>query len=539
MNTPYSRVPADSAEATRDLQDRIGLFARATFFIAAAMLVATVATRVAFGLRSLSEELTQPFRIVNALALLLLFVVWRRCRGTTLSKPVLEWLDVVLTLSLCGAWSLLGWGAGTTFPSGLSIVLATTHTVIWRAIMIPSRYERTLLVSAIAIVPAIFAVIHQEMPYLAAATDERARIFLASTMLWCLVAIVVATLSSMTIYGLRKQILEVGKLGQYTLAEKIGEGGMGIVYRAKHAMLRRPAAIKLLLPERTHDRDLARFEREVQLTSRLRHPNTVSIFDFGRTAEGVFYYVMEYLDGFDLERLVLAEGPLAPPRVIHILTQISGALSEAHALGLIHRDIKPANIVLTERVDEPDVVKVVDFGLARTLDSRALDLTASDPAAANANAIIGTPMYLAPEAITSPDAVDARVDIYALGAVAYFLLTGQQVFSGNNVLEVCSKHMFEAPEPPSERLGRPLPADLEALVLSCLAKRVEDRPASAAALRVALLACADAPRHDEIAARAWWRKRGVELREKKKERLATADTTMAVDLRGRELPRSA
>jgi serine/threonine-protein kinase len=538
MSTPYSRVPADSAEATRDLQDRIGRFARATLMIASAMLVATVALRVALGLRTMGEEVTQPFRIVHELALVLLFVVWKRCRGTTLSKRTLEWLDVGLTLALCGAWSLLGWGAGTAFPVGLSIVLATTHTLIWRAIVIPSRYERTLVVSAIAIVPAIFAVIEQEMPYLASETDERARIFLISTMLWCIVAVVVASLSSMTIYGLRRQIIEVGKLGQYTLAEKIGEGGMGVVYRAKHAMLRRPAAIKLLLPGRTDERDLARFEREVQLTSRLRHPNTVSIFDFGRTAEGIFYYVMEYLDGFDLERLVLAEGPIAPPRVIHILAQISGALSEAHALGLIHRDIKPANIVLTERVDEPDVVKVVDFGLVRTLDSPALDVAATDPAATNANAIIGTPMYLAPEAITAPDTVDARVDIYAVGAVAYFLLTGQQVFNGNNVLEVCSKHLYEAPDPPSERLGRPISADLEALVLSCLAKRVEDRPASAAALRSALLACADAHRHDEVAARAWWRQRAVELREKK-DRILASDTTMAVDLRGRVLPRSA
>jgi serine/threonine-protein kinase len=534
MNTPYSRVPVDSAEASRDLQDRIARFARATLVIASAMLVATIAARVALGVRTLGDELTRPYRIVHVIMLVVLFVAWRRCRGAAMHRSTLDWLDAGLTIALCGAWSLLGWGAGTAFPAGLSTVLATTHTVIWRAIVVPSRYQRTLVISAIAVVPAIFAVIDQEMPYLASTTPERARIFLVSTLLWCMVAVVIASLASMTIYGLRKQIIEVGKLGQYTLAEKIGEGGMGVVYRAKHAMLRRPAAIKLLLPGRAGERDLARFEREVQLTSRLRHPNTVSIFDFGRTAQGIFYYVMEYLDGFDLERLVLAEGPISPSRTIHILAQISGALAEAHALGLIHRDIKPANIVLTERVDEPDVVKVVDFGLARTLQPGPAPL---DPAVTNANAIIGTPMYLAPEAISSPDGVDARVDIYALGAVAYFLLTGQQVFSGANVLEVCSKHLFEAPEPPSERLGRPIPADLEALVLSCLAKRVEDRPASAAALRVALLACADAQRHDEAAARTWWRERGAELRVKKT-RIAT-DTTMAVDLRGRDLPRSA
>jgi serine/threonine protein kinase len=336
----------------------------------------------------------------------------------------------------------------------------------------------------------------------------------------------------MTTGRLRKTVAESKSLGQYTLEEKLGEGGMGVVYRATHAMLRRPAAIKLLLKERASERDLARFEREVQLTSRLAHPNTISIFDYGRTAEGLFYYVMEFLDGMDLERLVREDGPLPAGRAIHVLAQASGALAEAHLMGLIHRDIKPANIVLTQRRDEPDVVKVVDFGLVKTLEPDT-----NQPGITRVNSITGTPLYLAPEAIASPESVDARADLYALGAVAYFVLTGQQVFEAATVMEVLSKHMFEEPVPPSTRLGRPISEDLESLVLTCLAKDRNARPASATALRAALLACEDAQRYDIDAARAWWRERGSVLRTGT--RLAPHGaghaTTMAIDLQGRPL----
>ncbi len=307
--------------------------------------------------------------------------------------------------------------------------------------------------------------------------------------------------------NLRRSVERSINLGQYTLEEKIGEGGMGVVYRATHALLRRPAAIKLLLKESASENDLVRFEREVQLTSRLAHPNTISIFDYGRTADGVFYYVMEYLDGVDLERLVQKDGPLDPGRAIHVLAQVAGALAEAHLSGLIHRDIKPANIVLTERLDEPDVVKVVDFGLVKTVEQASGDIGITQ-----VNSITGTPLYLAPEAIQSPQSVDGRADIYALGAVAYFILTGEHVFDGSTVVQVLTRHMLEQPAPPSAVLGRPIAKDLEAVILSCLAKERSQRPASAAEVRDALLACADAARYDAEAARGWWRERGAVLR---------------------------
>jgi serine/threonine-protein kinase len=377
-----------------------------------------------------------------------------------------------------------------------------THTLIGRSVVVPSTFRRTLWISSLAALPTVL-VIATHHAFVVNTAFDKVRISLAIS--WCGVAVAVATLISRTLYGLRKEISKVRQLGQYTLQEKIGEGGMGVVYRATHAMLRRPAAIKLLLKERASEADLVRFEREVQLTSRLAHPNTVSIFDYGRTSEGVFYYAMEYLDGMDLDRLIKTDGPLEAPRAIHILAKVCGALAEAHALGLIHRDIKPANIVLTERADEPDVVKVVDFGLVRPLGRNpgASDFTA---------AIIGTPLYLAPEAVTSPETVDGRADLYAVGAVAYFLLTGQTVFEAATVLEMCSKHLLEQPIPPSKRLGKVLSADLEALVLACLAKDRDARPSSAAALRAALLGCEDAERYDPQTSRAWWNGRGAELR---------------------------
>ena len=526
MGNAYTPVPADSAEATRHLQDRIGRFARIIFVIAGGMLVASVGIEIGLGRSTASASLTAPNRIVHLVAASLLFAVWRRCRGTPMRARVLHAIDATLTIALCAHWAMLGIGVPEASAIEPSIVLALTHTVIGRSVVVPSSFGRTLWISTVSTIPVIGFLVIRAMTVLPSASPT----FVVFASLWCLVAAIVAAVSSRQIFGLREQVREAEKLGQYTLAEKIGEGGMGVVYRATHAMLRRPAAIKLLLPDRAGEKDLARFEREVQQTSRLTHPNTISIFDYGRTSGGVFYYVMEYLDGFDLEWLVDEEGPLEPARVIRILAQASGALSEAHALGLIHRDIKPANLVLTERADEPDVVKVVDFGLVKAVESAP-----GEPFVTNVNAITGTPMYLAPEAIVSPGAVDTRADLYALGAVGYFLLTGQHVFAASTVVEVCSKHLLEAPVPPSKRMGRSFSPDLEALILACLEKRPGDRAASAVALRTALLACADAADQDLDAARAWWRERGASLRARTRARRSvTHGTTMAIDLRGRD-----
>jgi serine/threonine protein kinase len=299
----------------------------------------------------------------------------------------------------------------------------------------------------------------------------------------------------------RRSAIEAKKLGQYSLDEKIGEGGMGVVYRGHHALLRRPTAIKLLNVEHTTEASAARFEREVQITSQLNHPNTIVIFDYGRTEEGVFYYAMEYLDGVNLESLVRQDGPQHEGRVIHILQQVCGSLAEAHGVGLVHRDIKPANLVLTQRGGAYDFVKVLDFGLVKALDAnQQASLTA-------AGSLTGTPLYLSPEAVQNPEQVDPRSDLYAVGAVGYYLLTATPVFDGASVVEICMKHVQATADPPSQRLGRRVSPDLEALILRCLSKRPEDRPQSAGELIDQLEGLAAArtwTRHD---AGQWWQAR--------------------------------
>ena len=293
-------------------------------------------------------------------------------------------------------------------------------------------------------------------------------VYILRTTFWVLMALLVACgigifLAMLFIArqqrALQHATLAAKQLGQYALEEKIGAGGMGTVYKARHAMLRRPTAVKLLDVDKMSDSAVARFEREVQLTSALTHPNTVAVFDYGRTPDGIFYYAMEYLDGMNLDDLIKDFGPLPEARMAYLLRQVCGSLAEAHASGLMHRDVKPANIFLTCRGGLHDFVKVLDFGLAKALDGQdAANVT-------NPNALMGTPLYLSPEAVNKPDSVDARADVYAVGAVGYFMLTGVPVFTGASVMEICLKHVKEDPIPPSQRNGKPISATLEALLL--------------------------------------------------------------------------
>jgi serine/threonine protein kinase len=296
----------------------------------------------------------------------------------------------------------------------------------------------------------------------------------------------------------QKAAIEAQQIGQYKLEHKLGSGGMGVVYQARHAMLRRPTAVKMLEPDKVNEGTIERFEREVQITSQLNNPNTVAIYDFGRTPEGIFYYAMEFLDGIDLQSLVERYGPQPVPRVIHILEQVCGSLYEAHSLGLVHRDIKPANIMLNRRGGQPDVVKVLDFGLVKALDDqRQAGLTGQA-------SLTGTPLYMSPEAIQMPNSVDARSDIYAVGAVGYFLLTGQPVFEATSVVDLCQKHVAEPPVPPSERTKTPIPAELESALLACLEKSRAKRPQTARDLSLLIARSPQATQWSIEDADAWW-----------------------------------
>ena len=275
--------------------------------------------------------------------------------------------------------------------------------------------------------------------------------------------------------------VEAKQLGQYKLERKIGQGGMGVVYKGKHAMLRRPTAVKMLDVEKVNDTSVARFEQEVQITCQLNNPHTVAIYDYGRTPEGVFYYAMEFLNGIDLQQLVEEYGRQSEARTVQILQQMCESLYEAHSLGLVHRDIKPANVMLNRRGGVPDFIKVLDFGLVKALDDEKAGQRSG-------GALTGTPLYMSPEAIQTPGMVDARSDIYAVGAVGYFLLAGRPPFDSRSLVELVDMHV-NTPPPTFSEIGVGVSEDLEAVLLSCLAKMPGARPQTALDLSQRLGRC--------------------------------------------------
>jgi hypothetical protein len=300
--------------------------------------------------------------------------------------------------------------------------------------------------------------------------------------------------------------LRARQLGQYTLVEKIGEGAMGVVYRARHALLRRETAIKLLLPDRADEELIRQFEHEVQLTCRLTHPNTIQVFDYGHTTDGIFYYAMELLEGMTLQQLIDRGGAIPQERAIHLLRQAAGSLQEAHLSGLIHRDIKPGNLFLCRRGGMPDTLKVLDFGLVRDAS------LASNLEASRASRFLGTPLYMAPETIQTPGHGDVQSDIYALGAVAYLLVTGQPVFRAPTIEELWEMHAHQLPLPPRQISLEPISGELEALILRCLSKDPSERPASMAEFLADLNRCPGTFDWTEDKRHDWWRHHSTEGR---------------------------
>ncbi len=507
MRVDVARViPTDATEAEPArvfLQSRIGLWTFWVFVLSFGFFLTNIATWPFIRRESvpLADMLLHAGNLDHLAASSVFGGVWLLTRSRRLSMVALRRLELAALIVGCFLFALMGAYiaqvefdtlAGTAIGA-FSGLLACANTVIARAIIVPSTPKRTLFASAAAMAPLVPAAVVAGQGSIAMGVNAAA---------WCAVSIAVSTVGSRVIFGLRSEAARSRRLGQYTLEHQIGSGGMGVVYRASHAMLRRPTAIKLLPPDRAGEAALVRFEREVQLTAELSHPNTVAIYDYGRTPDGVFYYAMEYLDGINLEDLVRLHGPQPPGRVVAILDQVCGALAEAHERGLVHRDIKPANIILTERGGEPDVAKVVDFGLVKPLASDA-----PDAATLSASGVItGTPLYMSPESMVAPGEGDPRSDLYALGAVAYYLLAGVPIFEAATAVEIVGHHLHTEPTPPSVRLGRALPAGLESVVLQCLRKQAEDRPASARALREMLRRAelADAWTTDDAA--AWWRR---------------------------------
>jgi eukaryotic-like serine/threonine-protein kinase len=479
-------APLDSEARADYLQERIGLLAQLFCWLGTFFLVAGITHHQVFVERSeVRELLAEPSLWTHVGVLVLQGLVWVTTRRRSWNERTLPLLDAMLVLGTLGAraYQALHINLGMAHHAHLVMVLTTFAVLMCRSVVVPSRPTTTLIVSALGTAPALTVAVYD------GARRGALGELTSLTAIWCVAAVALPTFASKVIYGLRESVAMARQLGQYVIERKLGEGGMGEVYLARHTLLRRHTALKLLPPERAGEKAVARFEREVRATSRLSHPNTVAIYDYGRTREGIFYYAMEYLDGVDLQRLVREQGPLEPARVIHILAQIAGALDEAHQSGLVHRDLKPANVYLCERGGQPDTVKVLDFGLVKDT-AAASALSGPVVAQTDVNALIGTPAYLAPESIHSPADVDARSDLYAVGAIGYFLLTGTEVFQRSSLVALCIAHLHEQPQRPSERLKAALPFDLEQLLLSCLEKDAAQRPSSAAALRQGLLACA-------------------------------------------------
>ena len=336
-----------------------------------------------------------------------------------------------------------------------------------------------------------------------------AREFFVAFVLPYLLVVLMAYVGARVVYRLGTAISRARELGSYRLVRPLGQGGMGEVWLARHRMLARPAAIKLVKPEvlgasdpTVRETSIARFEREAQATASMRCPHTVDLFDFGVTDDGTFYYAMELLDGYDLDTLVDRFGPVPPERAIHLLRQVCHSLAEAHERGLIHRDVKPANIYACRYGRDLDHVKVLDFGLVKTRQG------ADDPRLTRQHTAGGTPAHMAPEQALGEDAVDGRTDLYAVGCVAYWLVTGRLVFESDSPLGMMADHARTPPIPPSKKTDLEIPADLERVIMRCLEKDPADRPQTADELAAALAACERARAWTRARAEEWWELHG-------------------------------
>jgi serine/threonine-protein kinase len=436
----------------------------------------------------------------HTLVVIVLFVgfwlLWQRYPASMaklrLAELVIFGLPASYFVLVQHRWALIDAARGFASPPlSFWVLLIFTY-----GMFIPNTWRRAaIVIGALAFAPVLLLV-GVVVAYPSVAAVMTPVIFLHHVLVM-MVAGVAAVFGTQLINSLRHDAFEARQLGQYHLIAPIGAGAMGEVYLAEHSMLKRPCAIKLIRPERAGDPQvLARFEHEVRMTARLSHWNTVEIFDYGRTQDGALFYVMEYLPGLNLEQILDRHGPLPAARVIHLLRQACQGLREAHSIGLIHRDIKPANLFAAQRGGMYDVVKVLDFGLVKDAAGVASARLSQE------GAISGTPLFMSPEQ-ASGAGVDARSDIYSLGAVAYMLLSGRPPFERPSTLEVLFAHARDQVEPPS-RFRADVPDDLERVILRCLAKDPQNRYQDTRSLERALAQCAAADEWTQDCAARWW-----------------------------------
>ncbi len=384
---------------------------------------------------------------------------------------------------------------------GVSAALRWFLLIVLYGTFIPNKWQRCATVTGVlAVLPVALTVVGSRFD---PATARYVLATLPETAILMATAAVIAVFGSHKIRELHRKAHEGRRLGQYRLKAVLGFGGMGTVYLAEHVLLRRPCAIKVIRPDQAGDpRTLRRFEREVRATATLTHWNTVEVFDYGHAEDGTFYYVMEYLPGMNLEEMVERHGPLPAGRSVHLLRQVCQALREAHGIGLIHRDVKPSNVIACERGGVADVAKLLDFGLVKTFDGGrgGLKLTRD-------GAFTGSPSFMSPEQAMGRERLDARSDVYNVGVLAHFLVTGKLPFERESALEMLHAHASEVFVPGPE-FDAAVPADLQRVIVRCLEKDPDRRYQDAAALEKALAACTSAGEWTAESADAWWRRNG-------------------------------
>ncbi|WP_169976876.1 serine/threonine-protein kinase [Tautonia rosea] len=399
--------------------------------------------------------------------------------------------------------SALVQAAGRLIASVEMTVIYVMILIILYGLFIPNRWRRAAI--AVGLIFAITGLVQMSVMIRTAGRQsmvEQLATFeqISTNLLILFLAVLIAVYGTHLINALRVEAFEARRLGQYVLRDRIGGGGMGEVHLAEHKLLKRPCAIKLIRPDRAGDPVvLRRFELEVRAMARLTHWNTIEVYDYGRTEDGTFYYVMEYLRGLPLDTLVERHGPLDPGRVAYLLRQACDSLAEAHSAGMIHRDLKPANLFAAIRGGRCDVTKVLDFGLVKTVGGDSAE-TGID----RLDVVTGTPLYMSPEQATGDPRLDLRSDLYALGAVAYYLLTGRPPHLGDTPLRVMAAVARDPVVPPS-RLRKSMPEDLERVVLRCLSKDPLNRFPTAEALGQALADCSCAEHWNATLAAQWWR----------------------------------
>jgi len=515
------------------LQKRVATFGLIGALLGGTALGFRVIMGVLFGY--LDDALIEPSFILHALSVLPMLGVWLICRTGERSVRTIGGVEYAGLFAT--SLGYIGMGMNIRPEVGADTITAFILALMLfaRSVFVPSSARRTVVLGLLIGVPLVAGMYAH---YLTVDLSIWRRFGFSSTgvtkwrvaasqsvitIMWWTLTVGLAALASRVIHRLRSEVSSIQRLGQYALERKLGEGAMGVVYEATHGMLKRPTAIKLLKPEIADPDSLARFRREVQLTAKLTHPNTVTIYDYGRTPDGLFYYAMELLSGATLTQVVEASGAQPIERVARILRDAALALNEAHDVGLIHRDIKPSNIMLAHQGGVPDVTKVLDFGLVKNLGK------IDDLERTNTMSIKGTPHYLSPEAIQDPQSIDARSDIYSLGAVGYYLLSGRHVFEGKTIIEVCMHHLHTRPLGFREVSNHEVPSELSELIFACLAKSKDERPASGQELADAIDRL-DMGRWTRADANAWWDVFGPEI-EKSKEPITSrvTDRTVAVD----------